>query len=142
MAHATYDDVNLILRLYEMRREEKMRTARDWFVRNCKPTSLDHLFELAPMGSQENAYFRQVATYWEMVASFLVSGVLNDELFFQSGRELLLVWTRLAPIAPAIRERFQDPTQYRNLEIVAQRFIDWMNRHGQGSYDAFKARIS
>lgn len=142
MAHATYEDVNLILRLYEMRREEKMRAARDWFVRTCKPTSVEHLFEIAPPGSQENSYLRQVASYWEMVASFIVTGVLNDDLFFQSGRELLLVWTRVEHLIPELRERFKDPTQYRNLEIVAQRYIDWMKRYGPGSYDAFKARVS
>src|ERR1700730_13892593 len=100
MNQATYDDVNLILRLYELRREEKLRTARAWFSSNFKVKSLAEYTELCPKGTENNAYARQVMTYWEMVASFITSGVLNQGLFFQSGRELLFVWTRVQPILP------------------------------------------
>ena len=91
MSQATYDDVNLILRLYELRREDKMRAARNWFVANYKPKSMAEYQQLCPMGSEENAFARQVTSYWDMVSSFVASGVLNDELVFQNSRELLLV---------------------------------------------------
>ena len=55
MAHATYDDVNLILRLYDMRREEKMRAARTWFVANFRPKTMAGFNHLCPPGSEENA---------------------------------------------------------------------------------------
>ncbi len=44
----TYDDANLILRLYDMRREDRMRQARAWFTAKCKVTSYDELMKLAP----------------------------------------------------------------------------------------------
>jgi hypothetical protein len=141
MAFPTYDDANLILRLYEMRREEKMRSARDWFVRNARFSSLDELQKLCPPGSQENAYFRQMTSYWEMVSSFVNAGVLHHELFFQSGRELLLVWVRIRHVVPALREAHKDPTAWRNLETVAGQFIDWMNRDNADAFDAFASRI-
>jgi hypothetical protein len=138
---ATYDDVNLILRLYEMRREQRLRDARAWFVKTFKPKTLDDLNQIAPPGSDENAYMRMVVTYWEMVASFLTSGVLNEDLFFQSGRELLLVYERIRPVLAQVREAFKDPNAYKNLETVAKRFIEHLNRTGPGSYEAFAARV-
>ena len=76
-SRATYDDAKLILELYEMRREERMRKARSWFVASFRPRSAADLAALCPRGSDESASYRMVATYWEMVASFLTSGVLN-----------------------------------------------------------------
>ena len=70
----TYDDANLILRLYEMRREARMRQARAWFTSKCKGVqSFEELMKLAPPGSDENASFRQVVTYWDLVASFIAA---------------------------------------------------------------------
>lgn len=141
MVQPTYDDVNLILRLYEQRREEKMRTARDWFAKNFKVKSMDEFLKLAAPGTQENAYFRQVTSYWEMVASFVTSGVLNRDLFFQSGLELLYCWTRVRHIAPALREAQQNPRAWRNMETVALEMIEWFNRENPQAYEAFVQRI-
>ncbi|MEW5974687.1 MAG: hypothetical protein AB1898_02660 [Acidobacteriota bacterium] len=138
---ATYDDVNLVLRLFELRREEKMRAARQWFAASFKVKSLKDLDALCPPGSEPNAYYRMVITYWEMVASFITSKVLNESLFFQSGRELLLVWERLRDVLPAIRERAKDPTYLCNLESVAGSFIRWMQEKAPESYNAFSARV-
>jgi hypothetical protein len=141
MVQPTYDDVNLILRLYEMRREEKMREARDWFVRNFKPKTMEEFQQVAPVGSQENAYFRQVTSYWEMVASFMTQGVLNKEMFYQSGMELLLCWTRVRHIAAAVRDSQQNPKVWRNMEAVATEMIAWLNRDSPTAYEAFVKRI-
>ena len=90
-ARATYDHATLILQLYEMRREERMRKARARFVASFRPKTLDELAAVCPPGSDESASYRMVVTYWEMVASFITANVLDQELFFQSGRELLLL---------------------------------------------------
>ena len=138
---ATYDDARLILKLYEARREDRMRKARAWFVASFKPKTLAELKVLCPTGSDENASYRMVATYWEMVASFVTSGVLNKELFFESGRELLLVWERIRDVVPAIREEYKDPRYYGNLEDVAADYIEYLKRRGPDTYKAFSARI-
>ncbi len=109
MSTATYDDVNLILKLFELRREEKMRAARSWFVSNFKAKSMAEFGQLCPPGSEPNAMMRQVTSYWDMVSSFVTAGVLNQELLFQSSRELLLCWVRLEPILGEVRAAFQDP---------------------------------
>ena len=137
----TYDDANLILRLYEMRREERMRKARAWFTGQFKVATWDDLQKLAPPGSDENASFRMVVTYWDMVGSFITSGVLHKELFFQSGRELLLVWERLRDVLPEIRSRYQDPRLWGHLEAVGTEYASYFKgRSGEG-YDAFLRRI-
>jgi hypothetical protein len=136
---ATYDDANLILRLYELRREERMRQARDWFARNFWAESMEEAQKLIPPGSQENAYFRQVVSYWEMVASLITSGVLNQELFFQSGGELLFVWERVRQVLPAFRAFSKNPESWKNLEIAGNAFIKHMESKGPETYPAFQA---
>jgi hypothetical protein len=140
-SHATYDDVTLILRLYEMRREARMREARDWFARSFKVRTLEELEHLCPMGSDENAFFRMIASYWDMVSSFITAGVLNERLFFQSGRELLFVWERLRDLVPLLRETRQDPSYFKNFETVANDYIAWMKSQAPGSYEAFSTRV-
>jgi hypothetical protein len=132
----TYDDVNLILRLYEMRREEKMRAARDWFGSEFKAKTFEEAAELAPQGSQNNAYLRMVTSYWDMVASFINSGVLHDELFFESGYEMAICWEKMRDIAPVIREMFKNPLYLKNLEEAAKRFEKSLDRRVPGAYES------
>jgi hypothetical protein len=136
----TYDDANLILKLYDMRREERMRQARAWFAAKCKVKSYDELIKLAPLGSEENASVRMVTSYWDLVASFMTSGVLHKELFFQSGRELLLVWERVRDYLPSMREAYKDPNHLRHLEAIGNEFAAWFQRQDPGAYEAFLKR--
>jgi hypothetical protein len=135
---ATYEDANLILRLYEMRREPRMREARAWFTRHLHCSTFAEYQTIAPVGSEESAFARQVITYWEMVASLITSGVLNEHLFFQSGLELLLVWERVKTMLPEMRAVYQNPGQWKNLETVAERFAAHL---GPQAYEAFSARV-
>src|SRR5215470_9959291 len=122
MPQATYDDVNLILKLYDMRREEKLRAARAWFSANFRAKTLADYNQLCPTGSEANAFARQVITYWDMVGSFVNAGVLNRELFYQSGRELLFVWIRVQPFLAEWRAAIKDPNYQENLESVGTAF--------------------
>ena len=141
VARATYDDVNLILRLYELRREERLRHARRWFLESFKVETLAEFHALCPRGSEQNEFYRMVSTHWEMVASFLTSEVVNQELFFQSGRELLLVWVRVRDILPAVREANGNGSELRNLEVSSMSFIQWWNERAPGAFDAFAKRV-
>jgi hypothetical protein len=140
-AHATYDDVNLMLRLYDMRREERMRAARNWFVASFKPKTMAEFNHLCPPGSEQNAMARQVTSYWDMVASFIHAGVLSQDLFFQSNRELLVVWVRVEPIVEEVRAAFKDPSYMKNLEGVGNAYIEYLNKINPETYAAFKARV-
>lgn len=138
---ATYDDANLILRLYELRREAKLRQARDWFVKSFKASTLDEFNTICPPGSEENAYFRMVVGYWDMAASFITGGVLNEELFFQSSGELLLVWEKIKDVLPHAREFNKNPMALKSLELVANSFMNWLDRQAPEAYAAFAARV-
>ena len=141
VARATYDDVNLIVKLYEMRREERMRQARAWFNASFKAKTMEDFASLCPPGSEQNASFRMVVTYWEMVASFLTSGVLSAELFYQSGREMLFVWERVRDLAPLVRDQYKHPHEYGNLEKAAKAYIEWWAKQAPGAYEAFTKRV-
>jgi hypothetical protein len=137
----THEDAKLLLQLYEMRREPRMREARQWFTASFRARTVEDLIKLCPPGSEQNASYRMVTSYWELVASFIASGVLNEELFFQSGRELLLCWTRISELAPHVRAQNKNPLEWKNLETVAHAYIEWWNANGPGAYEAFCERI-
>jgi hypothetical protein len=141
MSKPTHEDANLILRLYEMRREATMREARNWFVAGYKFKTLEDMSKACPPGSKENAYARMVTSYWDMVASFITSGVLNEELFFQSNRELLLVYMRVEPILGDIRKAFGDQNYMGHLETVGKSYIAYLDRTSPGAAPSFKARV-
>ena len=138
---STYDDANLILRLYEIRREERMRKARAWFGKSYKVRTMEDHLKLCPPGSDEDASFRMITSYWEMAASFITSGVLSEPLFQQSGGELLFVWTKIQDVVPELRKAFSNPKYLSNVETVAKGMIDNMNRVNPKAYEAFSARV-
>jgi hypothetical protein len=140
-AKATYDDVNLLLRLYDMRREDRLRQARAWFASKFRAASMEDFQKLCPPGSDENASFRHVTSYWDMVASFINQGVLNEQLFFENTREMLLAYIRIEPILGAVRDAFKDPFYMHNLETCAKRYAGWLDQRSPGTYDTFAARV-
>ena len=141
ISRPTYDDANLILRLYEMRRDDRMREARQWYAAKFKPKKWEDLATLAAPGSADHASFRMVVSYWDMVASFVISGVLNKELFFQSGRELLVVFERLRPVLPGIRDDYKDPLYLGNLERLGLDYAAHWQSLNPEAYEAFAKRV-
>lgn len=139
----TYDDANLILKLYDLRREEKLREARKWFGSIPPFASREQWLERCPPGSEENAYYRMVTTYWDMAASFVVTGILNRELFYRSNNgELLFVWEKIKAIVPKMREVAKNPLSLTQLEEVAKGFIDHYATNAPGFYDNWAATIA
>ncbi|HEX6803166.1 MAG TPA: hypothetical protein VF133_05745 [Terriglobales bacterium] len=113
-------DAELILKLYDLRREAEMRKARAWFA-GWWPRSAEDVVQMinAPANPQENAWFRQVTGYWEMAASFVVRGVLSAELFYDSGGELWFTLAKVYPFLKDIREKAQVPYFLQRVEKVA-----------------------
>jgi hypothetical protein len=138
---ATAADAKLIIELYDLRREPRLRDARKWFTSSFKVKTYDELMALCPPGSDTNASYRMVVTYWEMVASFLVSGALNRELFYESGREMIVVWERVRDVAPGVRAAIKNPREWYNLEKASLAYIKWWNKAAPGAYDALSKRL-
>ena len=124
---ATYEDANLILRLYELRREEKLREARQWFAAEFRPQTLDDVKAVLMPDHPHNTAFRMVISYWDMAASLAVRGPLDAELLLESAGELIGVWALVEPFIAELRQLVQLPEFLRNLEEVIQR-VDWAPR--------------
>jgi hypothetical protein len=137
MPQATYQDAELVLKLYEMRRDDRLRTARAWFAANFKVQSLAEAMEKFPPGSDMNAYFRMVTSYWDMAASFVIRGILHEELFFESSGEMLLVWERSKSVIAEFRTMRKNSNYLKNLEKASEKYIQWMNSNSPGAYEAF-----
>ena len=114
----TYEDAQLVLKLYELRRDDKLRAAREWFIQKFFPTSIDDVKAVQGSTGNENVSFRMVTTYWEMAASFVARGVLNADLFLDSGGEMILVWTKLADFVPQLRQNLGSENLLKHVESV------------------------
>jgi hypothetical protein len=118
---ATASDAQLILQLYDLRREVEMRKARSWWIGEFWPQSADDYTKVAgATGSQENNWLRQVIGYWSMAASFVLHGALNEDLFLQpavSG-EMYFVFAKIHPFLKELREKSGDPHMFGNIEKV------------------------
>jgi len=112
----TYDDAALVLRLYELRREEKLRAAREWFRTQFFPRSFDDVRTVASTNGPENTSYRMVTGYWDMACSFVAHGVLHPDLFFESGGEALFVWAKFSPFVEDLRRDQQNPRILANVE--------------------------
>jgi len=117
---ATYQDAELILKLYDLRREAVMRQARD-FVAQFSPSSYDELMKVVgAFGTKENAYVRQVLGYWEMVASLIVHGTLNTALAQDTLGEMNFVYAKVQPFIKQMRENMMAPEFMQNMEKVIE----------------------
>jgi hypothetical protein len=95
------EDANLILRLYEIRREDAMRKARSWFITEFNPASAQDIF--STLFSEHSADFRMVASYWDMAAAFVNYGAIDEEMFNDINTEHVAVYAKLQPFLAEIR---------------------------------------
>lgn len=135
---ATHEQVSLMLHLYELRREAKLREAREWVSQNFHPKSAEEAMQIAPPGSKENAYMRMVLGYWEMVASIANRGLVDEELFFENSGEQWGVWEAIKSLVPTWRAMFANPQFLRNLEEHCKRLDAWREKRNPGSVEALR----
>jgi hypothetical protein len=118
---ASADDAQLILKLYELRREPEMRKARNWWMTDFWPKNADDFLKVAwAMGSAENNWLRQVAGYWGMTASLVLEGALSQELFLRpsSSGEMFVMFGKVHPFLKDLRQKLGDPEVFLDVEKV------------------------
>jgi len=124
MAKATAKDAQLILQLYDLRREVELRKARSWWLGEFWPNGADDFMKVAyTMGTQENNWLRQVPSYWSMAASFVLEGALNEGLFLRpsfSG-EMFVIFGKVYPFLEELREKSGDEMMFADIEKVIGR---------------------
>src|SRR6185312_10770214 len=112
---ATHHDADIILRLYEMRREPVMRDARKFMAFEFLPTSFEDLGKIFAAAGEEFAYFRQVTSYWDMAISFVARGALDANLFLDNCNEMVFIYAKLKPFLPWLREN-TSPQFWKRIE--------------------------
>ena len=108
------ESADLILKLYDLRREKKMRKARNWIF-TFNPKSADEYFQTM-MDPEVGGYLRMVSSYWEMAASLVNHGAIEPEMFNDTAGEHIMVFAKIEPLLAELRERFQNPTAFKHLE--------------------------
>jgi hypothetical protein len=120
---ATPADAQVLMQLYDLRREPEMRKARNWWLSDFWPNTADDFIAVAMnMGTQENNWLRQVGGYWGMAASFVLSGAVNQELFLQPAicGEMFFIFAKVYPFITELRQKLDDPEVFANIEKVVK----------------------
>jgi len=112
-------DADLLLRLYEIRREPELRRARQWFLTNFKPASWLEIKLRYLTHSDEDRFFRMTTSYWEMVGSLVNRGVLHPDLFFDHTGEDVVTWERCKEWIEEAREDIRPTYLYQFERMVA-----------------------
>ena len=115
----SHHDAELILKLYDLRREPVMREARAFYA-SLPPTEEGFLSVVANPASKENAYIRQVLGYWEMTAALVVHGTLDSGLAFDTLQEMYFVYGKIKPFLLQLREMTNSPDFLVNMEKLAE----------------------
>ena len=140
--HADHYDAELLLRLYDLRREAKLRQGRDWFLREFHAKSFEEYLAAAPAGSEKSALFRMTVTYWDMAASLVNHGLINEDLFFENTGEFWMVWDKIRNLAPTLREKNQNPMAWKNLETLAEKYEQWMAKRAPAALQSLRERLT
>jgi hypothetical protein len=110
-----HEAANLILKLYDLRREEVMRKARSWFIAEFNPESLQDFADVT--ASEQSAYYRMVTTYWDMACSFVTNGAIDEKMFNDANAEHVAVYSKIEPFITEIRAAYS-PTYLEHIEKV------------------------
>ncbi len=140
--HPDHHDAELMLRLYDLRREEKLRQAREWFSQEFQAESLPDFLTNFPPGTQENAYFRMVIGYWEMAASIVNHGLINEAFFFESNTEFYGLWTKVKHLLGSAREAYKNPHVWSNIETLSEKYEKWMSARAPEALGSFRERFA
>lgn len=119
---ATPKDADLILKLYDLRREAVIRKARDFVGTEFWPQNYDEFKAVAlGFGSEKNAWWRQALTYWDMAAALVLHGALDENLFFLCNGEPYFLYAKFKPFIEQFRKDMNNPEFLALLEELANK---------------------
>jgi len=140
--HPDNYDAELLLRLYDLRREAKLREGREWFIRRFNAKSFEDYQAQVPAGSEQSALFRMTVTYWDMAASLVNRGLINPDLFFENTSEFWIIWDKVRNVVPTLRENNKNPMTWKNLEKLAEKYEKWMAKRAPEALDSMRKRLA
>ncbi len=116
------ESAELILKLYDLRREAKMRKARHWMV-GFFPNSMEEIMKTM-LDEKSSVYFRMVTSYWDMAASLVNHGAIDEEMFADAHGEHIVIFSKIEPYLAEIRETMSSPNYLKNLETLIMKMPD------------------
>ena len=119
------EDTMAILKLYELRRNKQMRTARQWYFSEFAPTSAMDIVELYRGGERASANFRMVASYWDTAASLVLNDGIDRKMFLDANTEHVFIFAKIADYLPEVREIFREPDFLIHLETLVRSIPDF-----------------
>ena len=119
MRNPTHADAELLLHLYEVRRDPELRRARQWFLTEFKPSGWMEIKLRYLSHTEEDRHFRMTTSYWEMVGTLVNRGVLHAELFFDHTGEDIVTWERCKPWIAEARDDIRPTYLYQFERLVA-----------------------
>lgn len=116
------ESADLILKLYDLRREPVMREARNWIMSFFPESAADVIKTM--ISAETSAHYRMVVSYWDMAASFVNHGAIDEEMFADAHGEHLVVFSKIEPFLAEIRETMNSPKYLKNLETLIMKMPD------------------
>jgi hypothetical protein len=130
-----HHDADLVLRVYDLRRDEVMRQSRHAVNREFWPRTYEDVLAVLKPDHPQNAAFRQVASYWEMVYSFARHGVVHPEFWIENNGEGMFLYAKAASFVDRLREDWL-PVAFKNAEWAAKATVA-----GRRTFETFTARV-
>lgn len=114
------EDTMAILKLYELRRDEQMRAARQWYFSEFAPASAMDIIALYRGGERASANFRMVTSFWDTAASLVLNGGIDQKMFLDANTEHVFIYAKIADYLPEVRELFREPDFLIHLEDLVR----------------------
>lgn len=114
-----HESADLILKLYDVRREATMREAREWYIRQFHPESVQDV--IGAWRSEHSAYYRMVTSYWDMAASFVNHGAIDEQMFGDANPEHVAVFAKIELFLEELRSLSGIPNYLQHLERLVTR---------------------
>jgi hypothetical protein len=134
----TYEQAQLQLQVYELRREVRLREARDWLFKNYFPNTMEDSMRIAAPGTENGALVMMVFSYWDQTCALLNYGLLHEDLFFETTGEFFGVFERIRPVLQEGRKMFSNPGFLAHLEKAAKRYEEWTETRSPGQIAAMR----
>ena len=120
VAKASYQDIDVVLKLYDLRREALMRQARSYVGSKFAPKSAEDMIAIVNAGSQESGFVLQVYGYWDMVAAFVLDGPLHEQLVYDTCQEMYFLYAKIQPYLAEFRRYMNLPEWMRSIERMVE----------------------
>lgn len=117
MLSTPHENAQTLMSLYDLRRDPKLREARDWCIREFNPTSPDDV--VSTLQSDNGVFLRMATGYWDMAATFVVHGALDTPMFYATCGEMLALYCKVEHMIEEVREVTGQPSLFQHVEQVA-----------------------